>query len=213
LGKVKRAGWLTEGAKEDEVRATALERYRDRIAEPIEVSVEGEDGDWRIRTSRPADRQARGQVTVTDGKISKKVNVKANTSEHTIYCVAGQLFGKPVGSFTPSFDGSAAFPTDMTTVKKIKVHPIEGAEDGSSFPIVFTHAGERRTQAIPREISEPDLHAVIRRMYHLEEGTFRVKYGGGGPFTDTETKPETCRVQPHMSITVTEMRPGEGNRD
>jgi hypothetical protein len=202
LGKARRAVWLTERADEDEVRATALERYKDRIAEPIEVCAEGEDGDWRISKSKPADGNARGQVTVTDGRRSKRVNVTANTSEHTIYWVAGQLFEKPVGSFTLSFDGSAAFPTDMTKVKEVRMHPIEGAEDGGCFPVVFTHSGERRTHEIPRGISEPDLHAIIRRMYGLEERAFKVRYGGGGPF----------RVQPNMSITVTEIRPEGGDR-
>jgi hypothetical protein len=59
--------------------------------------------------------------------------------------------------------------------------------------VVFRHAGERYTQAIPREISEPDLHALIRRMFGLEEGRSGVRYGGRGPF----------RVQPQMSIKVT----------
>jgi hypothetical protein len=46
--------WLTEGASEEEVRVTALKRYRDRIAEPIELSAEGTDGNWRFQRSGPA---------------------------------------------------------------------------------------------------------------------------------------------------------------
>jgi hypothetical protein len=65
------------------------------------------------------------------------------------------------------------------------------ADDGSCIPITFTRAGERHTQAIPRDITEPHLHAIIRRMFGPADGESSVRYGGG-PF----------RVNPQMGITI-----------
>jgi hypothetical protein len=191
LDKMWRGVWLSGQADDAEVRTTAQERFRDRIQPPIDVSQEG-PREWRIIRSELVDRSVRGEVAITDGDRTKMVSLSARVTERALYVTVAHAFGIAVGGFTLSFDGNTAYPRDMTEVSNIRIHRLEGADDGSCIPIVFTRAGERHTQAIPRDITEPHLHEIIRRMFGLKDGEYSVRYGGGGPF----------RVQPQMSITI-----------
>jgi hypothetical protein len=152
LGRTKRAVWPSEGADKEELRGTALERFRDRITVPIWVQAQSEPAHWRITKGGLADTTAKAQVLIPNGQRTNRMAVRANTSERSLY--------------------------------------------SSCIRVVFTRAGERYTQAIPWDVTEPHLHALIRRMFGLADGEYRVRYGGGGPF----------RVQPQMSITITESR-------
>jgi hypothetical protein len=134
------------------VQSTAQERFRDRIQPPVDVRAEGPH-EWRIVRGAPADEAERGEVDVTDGVTTRKISVYARITERSMYGTVAYAFGVPVGSFTLSFDGDTAYPKNMVEVECIRIHQLVGADDGSCIPIVFTRAGERHTQAIPRDIS------------------------------------------------------------
>jgi hypothetical protein len=190
-GKTWRGVWLSGQVDAEGARGTALERFRDRISPPVEVREE-RPHEWRITRSGPTDGAVRTQVQVTSDEIAKEISLSARVKERALYATVAHALGIPVGSFTLSFDGNTAYPRDMTEVHKIRIHYIDGADNGSCIPMVFTRAGERHTQAIPRDITEPHLHEIIRRMFGLRDGEYSVRYGGGSPF----------RVQPQMSITI-----------